>query len=571
MRSPLGAALVLLFALSAVCAVHAAPSVVRTSTPLPPRPGVVLVLLASGTTIEPAPAGGLHARDAALDATLVHFGLARAERLARGPSRARRPEVFALRSDSPGFDPVAAAAALRGQPGVIAAAPDLRLSLHLVPNDPYLSSQWHLSTSAAAVRARQAWDIETGSPGVAIGILDTGVDTGHPDLAGKIWHNPGEIPGNGIDDDGNGYVDDVQGWDFGDDDADPSPGPVFDAATGIDVGWHGTYVAGLAAAATNNADGIAGVAWNCPVMALKIADSTGDLPLSAVSAAILYAIDNGASVINMSLGSPDTAAAAFFQPLVTAAFDAGVVSVSSAGNDGTDEMNWPAACDSVLSVAATDASNTRASFSNWGDRVDIAAPGEGMWSSIARNYAYDDLSLLFFELLWGYDDVNPYMSGDGTSFSSPIVAGAAALVRSRFPSLGPLQVMQQLVLTGDVRAYDNPIGPRLNIEQALLSPLDVAPAPAPGGLAFAAPSPNPSRGATRFAFALPRAARATLAIVDAQGRLVRTVLDRDLAAGARSAAWDGRDGDGRVAAPGLYFAVLRAGGASAVRRVAMLR
>jgi len=574
MRPSFGASLALLLVLSpaSVAAAPAAPHALR-ATDRPPRPGVVLVELAPGASIGPAGANGLRAGNAALQATLARFGLVRAERLTRGRPRAPRPEIVALHSDAPGFDPYAAAAALRAVPGVVAAAPDLHLSLHLVPDDPYLGDQWHLGTSVAAIRAQPAWDLETGSPSVPIAILDTGVDTGHPDLASKIWHNPGEIPGNGLDDDGNGYVDDVEGWDFGDDDADPSPGPVYDAATGIDVGWHGTFVAGLAAAATDNGDGIAGVAWNCPVMALKVADSTGDLPLSAVTAAVAYAIDNGASVINMSLGSPDTTALPFFQPLVTAAFDAGIVTVSSAGNDGTDERNFPAACDSALSVAATDASNNRASFSNWGDWVDLAAPGAGLWSSIARNYTYDDVSQIFFEYLWYWDGINPYMYGDGTSFSSPIVAGAVALVRSHFPALGPLQVMQQLVTTGDTRTYDNPIGPRLNIEQALLSsPLDAPPPAASGALAFAAPAPNPATGPVRFAFALPRAEHVRLEVLDVQGRVVATVLDRALAAGPGSATWDGRDGGGRAVAPGLYLAVLRADGAgSATRRVAVLR
>lgn len=574
MRAPIGAvpALALAFIVAAASAAPAPSAAIRGGSSRPPRPGVVLALLhPEAATVDPT-GGTMRGRDAALQAAFSQLGLARATRIGRGPVRTDRPLAVALHSDEPGFDPYAAAAALRALPGVVAAAPDLRLSLHLVPNDPYLSTQWHLGTSTAAVRARPAWDLETGSGSVTIGVLDTGVDTGHEDFSGKIWQNPGEIPGNGLDDDANGYVDDVQGWDFGDDDGDPSPEPFFDAATGIDVGWHGTFVAGLAAAATNNGVGIAGVAWGCRVMPLKVADATGDMPLSAVTEAIAYAIDNGAAVLNMSLGSPDTTAASFFQPLMTAAFDGGVVTVASAGNDGTDERNFPAACDSVLAVAATDASNNRASFSNWGPWVDLAAPGAEVWSSIADNYVYDDVSQIIFEVLWWWDTVNPYMYGDGTSFSAPVVAGAAALVRSRFPALTAGQVAQQLVTTGDARAYDNPIGPRLNVEQALLSsPLDVSPSSSPGALAFAAPAPNPAAGAVRFAFTLPRGGRVTLAIVDAQGRLVCEAFAGDLGAGARSVAWDGRDLEGRPVPAGLYFAVLGAAGERAMRRVAILR
>ncbi|MCC6350365.1 MAG: S8 family serine peptidase [Candidatus Eisenbacteria bacterium] len=566
---PFAAPALLLLSLAAQ-ALAAPPSSPLHSHARPPRHGVVLVALRAGTTLEDAPGGALRVREPALAAALGRFGLAHARRLVRGGSGAGRPEYFSLRSDAADFDPRAAAAALRAQPGVLAAAPDLNLSLHLVPNDPHLPTQWHLGTSVAAVRARPAWDLETGSPNVPIGIVDTGVDVAHPDLAAKIWHNLGEIPANGLDDDGNGYVDDVTGWDFGDGDADPSPTPMIDPVAGVDVGWHGTFVAGLAAAATNNGDGIAGVAWGCPVMPLKVADAAGDIPLSAVTEAVGYAIDNGASVLNFSLGTSDTTALAFFQPLMTAAFDAGIVCVASAGNDGVDTRSFPAACDSVLSVAATNSANNRADWSNWGDWVDIAAPGESVWSSIARNYVYDDVSQIFFEILWYWDTINPYMYNDGTSFSSPIVAGAAALVRSRFPALGPWQVQRQLVLNGDARTYDNPIGPRLNIEHALQAPLDAASA-ASAALAFSPPWPNPAAGTVRLAFTLPRAGRATLRVLDAQGRLVRTLLDGTLPAGAHAVTWDARDERGMAASPGLYFARIESAGVAGTRRIARVR
>ena len=203
--------------------------------------------------------------------------------------------------------------------------------------------------------------------------------------------------------------------------------------------------------------------------------------------------------------------------------------------------------------------------------LDLAAPGESIWSSIARNYVYDDFSQIFFEVLWYWDSVNPYMFNDGTSFSAPIVAGAAALVRSHFPSLGPLQVARQLVLTGDIRLYDNPIGRRLNIQAALATPLDVAPLLTAPSLAFAPPTPNPAADAVRFTLTLPAAMRTRIEIVDAQGRLVNVVIDRELGAGSSSATWDGRDRAGRRVAAGLYVAVLRAGGEQAVRRIAVVR
>lgn len=566
MRCVHGAVSTLLLVASGAFAAPLAPAVPA------PKPGTVLVALAPGAAFVPAPGGALRARDAALADALGRFALSGATRLDRSPARADRPAFYALRSDAPGFDPYAAAAALRGEPGVLAASPDVALQLHVVPDDPWYPLQWHLGSSAAAVRAPLAWERSTGSANVVIAILDTGVDLTHADLAYKIWRNTGEVPLNGLDDDGDGWVDDVNGWDFGDLDPDPNPDPVYDAVTGVDVGWHGTFVAGLAAASTNNGTGVAGVAWGCRVMPLKVTDVDGTIWLDAIVAGFDYALAGGAKVINVSMGATDPAAADFFQALADEAAAGGAVVVASAGNAGTDTPTYPAACAGVLAVAATNASNNRASFSNWGPWVDLAAPGEGVWSCIARNYAYDAWSLYCFAQYWGFDGAHAYLWNDGTSFAAPIVSGAAALVWSRFPQLTAAQVAQQLVVDGDARAYDNAIGPRLNLDRALAYPLDVPPvAAAPAGLAFAPPSPNPASGAVRLAFTLPRGEHVALAIVDTQGRHVRTVLDVDAGAGPQSTAWDLMGGDGRPVPPGLYFAVLRAGGECATRRLSVVR
>lgn len=536
-------------------------------------PREVLVVVAPDGAISASRAGQARAQSAPLALALLRHGITRAEPLRRAtPSRARNTEVLRLGSELPDFDPVAAAAELRATEGVLAAAPNLLLRLHLAPNDPRFSSQWHLSNSAAGVQAQQGWNRELGSASVSIGIMDTGVDVGHPDLASKIWTNPAETPGNGIDDDLDGHIDDVNGWDFGDQDADPSPTPMFEPSIGIDQGWHGTFVAGLAAGATNNGVGIAGVAWDCKIVPLKVSDVNGDILLSAMVEAFDYAIAHQVSVLNMSLGTSDTTARAFFQPLVNEAIGAGVVLVASAGNDGTDTPSFPAACDSVLAVAATNASNQRASFSNWGWYVNIAAPGEAVWSCISRNYEYDETSLLFFEVLWGHDGVEPYMTNDGTSFSAPIVAGAAALVRSHFPALSPKQVVAQLIVQGDVRLYDNPIGPRLNIDRALIPALAVEPLANRGELLqFQAPSPNPSVGPTRFTFSLPTSAPVRLVLLDAQGRCVRTLLQGALASGQHTTVWEGLDDNGHALPAGLYLAELSAGELRAMRRVALVR
>jgi subtilisin family serine protease len=568
MRTTRYLALVLLLCLPAAATAAALPS----RPALAFSPGEVVVVTAPGTFARSAGDAGARAASAALAATLDRLGLGRAEDLRRAtPPGARRVEIVRLFSGRAGFDPRAAAAALRSQPGVLGAAPNLHLRLDLVPNDPYFSSQWCFGNSAAAIHAQQGWARSTGAAGVVIAILDTGADTGHADLASKIWTNPGEIPANGIDDEGDGFADDVHGWDFGDADADPRPVPMFDAVFGIDEGWHGTFVAGLAAAATNNGVGTAGVAWGCRILPLKVNDSAGDIPLTALVGAFDYAIAQHADVINLSLGTTDLSAAAFFQPLIDEAFDADIVCVAAAGNEGTDTPSWPAACDSVLAVASTNAANVRSDWSNWGGYVDLCAPGEAMWSCIADNYVYDETSQLFFEILWGWDTVNPYMQNDGTSFAAPLVSGAAALVRSLSPAMTAQQVMAMLVTSGDVKVYDNPIGPKLNLDRALTYIADVEPAVAPARGVTLSASPNPAAGPATLRFGLPAGGRARLVILDAAGRRVRTLEDAALAAGTRAIAWDLRDERGAHVRAGLYFAHLEAGGARLTRRFAVIR
>ena len=565
MRTLFGVALAWLGCAAPALAAHLPP---RPATPF--APGDVVVVAAPGSAFAALAAGRAASPDATLPAPLARLGIARVENLRRAPGGGNRVGVFLLHSDAPGFDPHAAARALRAEPGVLGAAPNLHLQLDVVPNDPMLSQEWWLGTSAAGVHAQTGWAHTTGDSGVVIAIMDTGVDTGHEDLAAKIWTNPGETAGNGLDDDHNGFVDDVHGWDFGDHDNDPNPEPMIDPSVGVDTGWHGTFVAGLAAAATNNATGIAGIAWGCRIMPLKVSNAAGDIPLAAVASAFDYAAAMRPAVLNMSFGTTDTSAASVFQPLVNEAFDAGIVCVAAAGNTGTDSLSFPAACESVLAVASTNAANDRSSFSNWGTYVDIAAPGETMWSTIARNYTYDDTSQLFFEFLWGWDGFTPYMENDGTSFAAPIVSGAAALVRTLAPGMPPQTVMQQLVVTGDVKLYDDPIGPKLDLDRALSGALAVAPAAAPARLALA-PAPNPAAGALAIAYALPVAGMVRLAIYDPAGRRVRVLASGRRAAGVYSAPWDLRDASGARVPPGLYLASLEAAGARASRRIAVVR
>ena len=541
------------------------------ATAEPPATGEILIA-DDATCVRIGARGELGSHYAAVEQLFARHGLSQGRTLCkiRGAGETR---FLVLTSSQPGFDASAAAAALRATGLVRAAVPNVRVRLHVLPNDPDVAQEWWVEDGGFAdVRLAAAWDVDQGNSGARIGIMDTGVDMGHPDLASKIWTNPGEIPANGVDDDGNGYVDDVHGWDFGDGDADPNPHAVPDASEfDLDIGFHGTFVAALAAAATNNGEGIAGVAWNCPVVPLKVVNSAGEITLAAITEAFGYATANHIEVLNISLGTPDSSGVAeYFQALVDAATAGGVLVVASAGNDGTSDPNFPAACTGVLSVAATDAGNARASFSNFGPVVRIAAPGAGMWSAVCRNYDVDEFSQLFYEVFLGWDGVRPYMAGDGTSFSSPVVAGACALVRSRHPEWPPLVVGSHMVATGDAVAYDEPIGPKLNVLRAVTDPTLSAPAGAFAHVELDV-MPNPSSEAAIIRYDLPAAGRARLRVFDCAGRLMCEFPSGEMSAGSHAVSWDGTDEFGDPANPGVYVVRLETTNGTIVRKLARMR
>jgi subtilisin family serine protease len=244
-----------------------------------------------------------------------------------------------------------------------------------VPNDLFFTDQWALPR----ISAPGAWDFTCCEPGVVIAVIDTGVDYAHPDLAGNIWINQVELNGiENVDDDGNGLIDDIRGWDFADEDAYP-----------LDVDGHGTHVAGVIAAVGNNAIGTAGVCWNAKLMALKVqADGSEDMETWAVIQAIQYAMDHGARIVNCSFGGNA------YSEMEYAAFaelkDAGILVVCAAGNSAVDadvaeQKNYPSCYDheNILSVAASNQDDRLASFSNFGlISVDIAAPGVGVKSTL---------------------------------------------------------------------------------------------------------------------------------------------------------------------------------------------
>jgi subtilisin family serine protease len=512
----------------------------------------------------------------ALAATLSRLGYARVTALGAPTGGAFQPmRLVRLSPTGGGLDEGAArlaAKALVTDGGAIAAAADRALKLFVtLPNDSDLAAQWYID-GPGDIHLPEAWDLEKSSPSVVIGIMDTGVDLGHPDLASKIWTNPGEIPANGIDDDGNGYIDDVHGWDFGNDDADPNPEPMFDEL-GIDVAFHGTAVAGVAAAATNNLWGIAGAGWNAKILPLKIADVNGQTLVSYALEGILYCAGKHPGVLNMSIGTADAAPeeVTLFQAAIDQAVAGNVVCVASAGNENSSVPVVPASLNGVLSVAATTQGNARSDFSNWGPWVDVAAPGELMWVPICRNYTLDEVSEIIYEFYFGYDGGRPYMYADGTSFSCPLTAGVCALVRAHFPTAQAVGVMNHVIQTGEAIVYDHPIGRKVNAYQAVATPLGVLDPPLAGGaLALLGARPTPFTGATTLAFRLGATAHVRLGIVDAAGRRVRGLVDGTLPGGLRTAQWDGKDDAGRTAPAGIYFAVLEGEGARAVSRLVRL-
>ncbi|MBU1074114.1 S8 family serine peptidase, partial [bacterium] len=428
------------------------------------RPGEILVMFDQGSIPTLDDAGRLRVAAPDLEALLSRHGLLRAAPVSPCATRALATS-FKLTSELGGFDPRAAARELVAAGLVRAASPNHVLHLCVLPNDPMLSNQWHIQHAGDAdIDLPEAWDVATGDPAAVIAVLDTGVDWSHPDLQAAMWINPGETPGNGIDDDGNGWIDDIYGWDVGNDDNDPRPEVYLE--TGIDVGFHGTHCAGIAAAATDNATGVAGAGWGCRLMGLKVNDSDGYITTEGLAEAMQYAVANGASVVSMSFGG-SLADFGFMQALVDDATAAGVVCVAAAGNNNDATPMYPAALDGVISVGATDALNQRASFSTYGAWVDVAAPGQQIWSTVQSNYEWDFLTQLLFMLSYGWDGVNPYMYSDGTSMACPLVAGVCALIKSVRPGFTPAEVLQRLVETGDAIVFDQPLGVKANAFAAL--------------------------------------------------------------------------------------------------------
>jgi len=309
------------------------------------------------------------------------------------------------------------------------------------PNDAYFNQSWH----HPVVNTPEAWDIQTGSDTVVIAIIDTGVDTDHPDLTANLWNNPGEIAGNLIDDDSNGKIDDIYGWDFTQNDADVNHEWNWHPYNAED---HGTHCAGIASGVTNNLIGIAGASQHSKIMTCKIFPYLSD---AAAANAITYAADNGAHIISNSWGgggSSNTIQSA----ILYARNVQGAVVLFAAGNDGSSTPHYPGANDGVVCVGASNSSDGRASFSNYGSWVDMCSPGTGIWSCVdPANPAHN----------------NQYDAWDGTSMATPLAAGIAALIKSQFPTMG-VDALEARLLDGD-DVGNLQMGYRVNALKALTS------------------------------------------------------------------------------------------------------
>ncbi len=295
----------------------------------------------------------------------------------------------------------------------------LRYIYEIIPDDPYFENQW----GPKKIKVPKAWDISRGGLSVVVAVIDSGVDYSHPDLAQNIWINQIEANGKkGVDDDGNGYIDDIHGWDLADNDNEP-----------MDIVGHGTNISGIIGAVGNNNIGITGTCWTVKIMPLKVvADDSDSILEMDIIKAIYYAIDNGADIVNCSFGGnarSEEERNAFIQLKKV-----GILAVCSAGNDGLDNDKYPLYpasynLENIISVGASDKNDNIADFSNYGKTsVNVLAPGVSIETTGLSN-SYELVS--------------------GTSISAPFVSGIAALILSSNPSINPFKLRSIILTTVD--------------------------------------------------------------------------------------------------------------------------
>ena len=351
---------------------------------------------------------------------------------------------------------------------VVLAEPNYEMNAIGIPNDPKWPSLWGMEK----ISAPTAWDTWKGDSNFTVAVIDTGIDYNHEDLKDSIWKNTKEIAANNVDDDGNGYIDDVMGWNF-----------YWANNNPMDGNGHGTHCAGTIAGKGNNGVGVAGVSWDAKLMPVKVLSDSGSGYNFDIYEGIMYAVNNGAKVTSNSYGGGG--ASSLIATALTAAQNKGVLFVAAAGNESTAASSYPAyyskTFDNVISIASTDQNDGLSSFSNYGDGVNIAAPGRDILSTVPNN---------------------GYQSYSGTSMATPHVAGLATLIWSQKPSLTYLEVKDAILSTGDavpglVGKVDR--GARINAKKALdkasASPAPTAtptPTTTPPPTVTASPTPAPT-------------------------------------------------------------------------------
>ena len=423
----------------------------------PTRPGRLVLKLRAGAG---APAAELPALQAALQA-LHATGLTQKFPFSQAPSPELEGSVDLRRVFEltvPTSVSVAKARAVLLATGVVDYVEPLYIREPLyLPNDPYADSTSNSQYNLRLTHAYRAWDFTKGDSSVVIGITDTGMRYMHEELRHQVKYNYAD-PINGIDDDGDGYIDNFHGWDLSNNNNDP--------LYNDDLANHGTGVSSIAAGEADNGVGLAGVAMKCKFLPLQVFPGTTTGAFAGYEA-VVYAADHGCRVINMSWGGAG-GYSRFEQDVCTyAAVNRDAVLVAAAGNMPADVLFYPASYDHVLAVAATDGADAIANFSTYNHRIDLAAPGVQITVAYGSNVDHVPGA--------GKVDAD-YVRGTGTSFASPQVAGAAALVRSRFPQLNAEQVQAQLRQSADTSLYNVPANKtyrgylgtgRLNIERAV--------------------------------------------------------------------------------------------------------
>ncbi len=337
---------------------------------------------------------------------------------------------------------------------------DTLINPNAVPNDPYYHSKGSWGQDYEDMyglkkpNAEGAWEITKGDDRVIIAVVDTGANATHPDLQGRLWRNLDEIAGDGIDNDRNGFVDDVFGYNFVDNNENTNDGH-----------GHGTHVSGTIAATTNNEIGVAGINWYGKIMPVKVLSDDGRGSLDGVARGIVYAADNGAWVINMSLGGPAGFGQSVIDRAIQYADSKGTIVVVAAGNSDTDAMKFsPANNPLVITVAAVDRKDDRAFFSNYGKKIDIGAPGVCIISTVPEKNKIPTDRYPILEKFYGVLS--------GTSMASPHAAGEVALILGANPELhGQREAVRKIVRAAvdPVQTQpDKPIGTgRMNLEQAV--------------------------------------------------------------------------------------------------------